>query len=296
MASINIEGFFMSVLLSTKDGILKYRLTYVDDFYIYCEMEDRSIMIQDVDETTIQFDTKFKATGNCHSYSKTLHLIDYRMFKTNNSKLDSLKNVIELELANCIFNYIDEDLIKLVDQRFGKYNSLDFSKITSSVTIENNVHLFVMKTMRFENRHDPVPSDHVETFLFDQVKKQVYCIDNKKNKQPLLDIFMAARFTSTKIEIFNSMTTDGFKLMIDDGLFGTIVCYDNEELNVYYNTFGDIKHFDEPDTIQAFLSDLMLELVTYDPSALMKNYVEAYDLELTKMSADQLKAVIMADY
>lgn len=286
----------MSVLLSTKDGILKYRLTYVDDFYLYCEMEDRSIIIQHVDETSIQFDTKFKATGNCHSYTKGLHLTDYKQFRSTNYKLDSLQSIIELELSKCIFNYLDEDLIKLVDKRFGNYSHLDFSKITNSVAVEDNVHLFIMKTMRFENKDDPVPSDHIETFLFDQLKKQVYCIENNNNTHLLLDIFSAARFSATKIEIFKSMSTDGFKLMIDNGLFGTVVCYENEEMNVYDNTFGDVKHFDEADTIHAFLTDLMLELVTHDPSALMRNYVDTYSLDLTSMSPDQLKAVFMADY
>lgn len=286
----------MSVLLSTHSDILKYTLTYVDDFYMYCEMEDRSIIIQHVDETNIQFDTKFKATGNCHSYTKGLHLTDYKLFKATNYKLDSLKSLIELELAKCIFNYLDENLIKLVDQRFGNYGNLDFSKITNSVAVEDNVHLFIMKTMRFQNKDDAVPSDHIETFLFDQLKKQVYCIENNKNTHPLLDIFSAARFSATKIEIFKSMTTDGFKVMIDNGLFGTVVCYENDELNVYDNTFGEVKHFNEADTIYAFLTDLMLELVTYDPSALMKNYVETYNLELTRLSPDELKAVFMADY
>jgi hypothetical protein len=92
------------------------------------------------------------------------------------------------------------------------------------------------------------------------------------------------------------MTTDSFKVMIDNGLMGTVVCYDNDKLTIYDNTFGDIKHFNNPTEIHAFLTDLMLELVTYDPSKLMKNYVKEYDLDLENMSVDQLKAVVMADY
>jgi hypothetical protein len=258
-------------------------------------MEDRSIMIQHVDETNIQFDTKFKATGNCFSYYKVLHYSDYTVFKANDYKLDTLKNLIELELSKCIFNYIDEHHIKLVKQRFGEYGSLDFSKITSSITVDNHVHLFILKTMRFENKDAAVPSDHKETFLFDSEKKQVY-VQNEKNKHPLLDVFTASRFSDTKIGVYESMTTESFKVMIDNGLMGTVVCYDNEKLTIYDNTFGDIKHFDSPTEITAFLNDLMLELVTYDPSILMKNYVSEYDLELKNMSVDQLKAVVMADY
>lgn len=285
----------MISLLSTNSNIPKYTLSYVDDFYMYCDMEDRSIMIQHVDETNIQFDTKFKATGNCVSYQKVLHYSDYKVFKANDYKLDTLKNLIELELSRCIFNYLDEHQIKLVKQRFGEYGSLDFSKITNSVAVEDNVHLFVMKTMRFKNKDDAVPSDYEETFLFDSEKKQVY-IQNEKNKHPLLEVFTASRFSDTKIDVYESMTTESFKVMIDNGLMGTIVCYDNKKLTVYDNTFGDIKHFDTPTEITAFLNDLMLELVTYDPSILMKNYVSEYELELESMSVDQLKAVIMADY
>lgn len=285
----------MISLLSTNSNIPKYTLSYVDDFYMYCDMEDRSIMIQHVDETNIQFDTKFKATGNCFSYHKVLHYSDYKLFKANDYKLDTLKSLIELELSRCIFNCLDEHQIKLVKQRFGEYGSLDFSKITNSVAVEDNVHLFIMKTMRFQNKDDTVPSDHKETFLFDSEKKQVY-VQNEKNKHPLLEVFTASRFSDTNIDIYESMTTDSFKVMIDNGLMGTVVCYDKDKLTIYDNTFGDIKHFNNPTEIHAFLTDLMLELVTYDPSKLMKNYVKEYDLDLESMSVDQLKAVIMADY
>lgn len=289
----------MISLLSTNSDIPKYTLSYVDDFYMYCDMEDRSIMIQHVDETNIQFDTKFKSTGNCFSYYKVLHYSDYTMFKANDYKLDTLKSLIELELSRCIFNYIDEDQIKLVKQRFGDYGSLDFSKITSSITVDNHVHLFILKTMRFENKDAAVPSDHKETFLFDSEKKQVY-VQNEKNKHSnkhsFLEIFTASRFSCTKIDIYESMITDSFKLMIDNGLMGTVVCYDNDSLTVYDNTFGDIKRFDEPSAIYAFLTDLMLELITYDPSTLMMSYVKEYDLDLKNLSSDQLKAVFMADY
>lgn len=285
----------MISLLSTNSDMPKYTLSYVDDFYMYCDMEDRSIMIQHVDETNIQFDTKFKATGNCFSYYKVLHYSDYKVFKANDYKLDTLKNLIGLELSKCIFNYLDEDQIKLVKQRFGEYGSLNFSKITNSVAVEDNVHLFILKTMRFENKDDTVPHDHEETFLFDSEKKQVY-VQNEKNTHSLLKIFTASRFSSTKIDVYESMTTDSFKLMIDNGLMGTVVCYENDKLTTYDNTFGEIKHFDNPTEITAFLNDLMLELVTYDPSPLMTNYVNEYDLDLKSMSVDQLKAVVMADY
>jgi len=285
----------MISLLSTNSNIPKYTLSYVDDFYMYCDMEDRSIMIQLVDETNIQFDTKFKATGNCVSYQKILNYSDYKLFKANDYKLDTLQSLIELELSRCIFNCLDEYQIKLVKQRFGEYGSLYFSKITNSVAVEDNVHLFIMKTMRFQNKDDTVPSDHKETFLFDSEKKQVY-VQNEKTKHSLLEVFTASRFSDTKIGVYESMTTDSFKVMIDNGLMGTVVCYDNDKLTVYDNTFGDIKYFDNPTAITAFLNDLMLELVTYDPSILMKNYVIEYDLELESMSVDQLKAVIMADY
>lgn len=285
----------MSFLLSTNSDIPKYTLSYVDDFYMYCDMEDRSIMIQHVDETNIQFDTKFKATGNCISYYKILNYSDYKVFKSNNYKLDTLKNLIELELSKCIFNYLDEVQIKLVKQHFGEYGSLDFSKITNSVAVEDNVHLFILKTTRFKNKDDAVPSEHEDIFLFDSEQKQVY-VQTEKYKHPLLEVFTASRFSNTKIGVYESMTTDSFKVMIDNGLMGTVVCYCNNKLTIYDNTFGDIKRFDDPIEIHNLLNFLMLELITDSPSVLMTNYINEYDLDLNSLSSEQLKAVVMADY
>lgn len=282
-------------ILSIDSAEPKYTLSYVDDFYMYCEMEDRTIMIQHMDETNIQFDTKFKATGNCTSYTKILHYMDYKTFKDLDYKLDKIKHIIELELSTCIFNHVDETMIKVINKDFGSYSHLNFYKNTSSITVDTHVHFFSLKTMRYKNKEDAVPDEDVKTYLFDSAKKQVY-VKSKNKKHSLLDIFKSSRFSTCKIEIYESLTTDAFKVMIDNSLMGTTVCYDNETLTIYDNTFGDVVCFKEPEIIIAALSDLMLEVIISDPSTLMIDYSKEYDIDLETMSSDQLKTIVMADY
>jgi len=272
-----------------------YTLSYMHDFYYMCEMSDRSILIQKVDETTLQFDARFKDTRNCYSYSVTLSPHDYRLLKHNNCDLRVLKIFIEQCISRYLINYLDEPMVTIFQDYLGNDVCRQSYKTSKSVAVETHVHYFKMEMSRF-NSDDYLPHYYNHSFVLDSEKKQIY-----RQKDNISNFFKVAfdptKFTSCKISIYDSITNDDFKCIIDNGLMGTILCYSNRTLSVYDNTFGSITHYEgDYDTICATILDIIKEVVVSEPSEMMTNYAAAYGIDLATMTSEQLKMFVIAAY
>lgn len=278
-----------------KDYTPKFSLTYVDDFYFQCEMDDRTMIIQHVDETGIQFDARFKDTRNCYSYTMTLAPYEYKIFTESNRQLDSIKSVIERSIVNCIFNYVDESMVNLIKESIGKNRYVKSSKTSETISVETNVYYFTVELSRF-NDNDYVPYTYEQIFIFDCVKKQMYLKKEKLNTI-FNHAFEPAKLTNCRIGIYESLTNDNFKCIIDNGLFGTVLCYSGNDLYVYDNTFGEITHHaGDLEYLHTIILDIIRDVVKTEPSIAMTDYLNEYNIELETLTNDQLKMILIADY
>lgn len=281
--------------MSFKDYTPTFTLKNVDDFYFECEMDDRTMIIQAVDETSIQFDARFKYTRNCYSYTMTLGVYEYNIFKENNRQLDSIKSVIERTIVNCIFNYVDESMVNTIKECLGKDRYIKSIKSGETITVETNVYYFTVVMSRY-NESDYVPYTYEQIFIFDCVKKQVYLKKEKLNNI-FNHVFHPAKLTTCKIKIYESLTNNNFKCVIDNGLLGTVLCYSGNDLYVYDNTFGNITHHaGDLNVIGSIVLDIVRDVIKTEPSNAMKGYLEEYDIELETLTNDQLQMILIADY
>lgn len=281
--------------ISFKDYTPKFTLTYVDDFYFQCEMDDRTMIIQAVDETCIQFDARFKETRNCYSYTMTLAPYEYKMFTESNRQLDSIKAVIERSIINCIFNYVDESMVNLIKESLGNNRYVKSFKTSETITVETNVYYFTVVLSRYDD-NDVVPYTYEKFFIFDCVKKQIYLKKEKLNNI-FNHVFHPAKLTTCKIKIYESLTNNNFKCVIDNGLLGTVLCYSGNDLYVYDNTFGNINHHTgDLNVIGSIVLDIVRDVIKTEPSNAMKGYLAEYDIELETLTNDQLQMILIADY
>lgn len=272
-----------------------YTLSYMHDFYYMCDMPDRTILIQHLDETTLQFDARFKDTRNCYTYSVTLLPNDYKLLKSNNSDLRVLKVFIEQCISRYLVNYVDEAMVRTFQDYLGTDLCKQSYKTSKSVAVETNVHYFTMEMSRF-NKEDYVPHYYKHSFVLDSAKKQIY--EQKENLSNFFKVaFDPKKFTSCNISIYDSITNDDFKCIIDNGLMCTILCYSNNTLSVYDNTFGGITYYKgDYETICSTILDIIKDVVVSEPSELMTNYAADYGIDLETMTSEQLKMFVIAAY
>lgn len=272
-----------------------YTLSYEDDFYYMCDMPDRTILIQRIDETDIQFDARFKDTRNCYSYKITLSPYDYNILKNNDCDFACLRTFVEQCIIRSLFNYVDEPMVNTLKNYLGNDTCRKSFKTSESISVETNVHYFTMQMSRF-NQDDYVPYEYENSFILDSAKKQIYV---KKNKiTNFLDgIFDPVKFTECKIKIYSSLTNNDFKCIIDNGLLGTVLCYSENILSVYDNTFGDIKVYNgDYAYLCGIILDIIKDVIVSEPSSLMQSYASEYNIDIDTITSEQLKMFVIADY
>lgn len=276
--------------LNFKDYTPDFTLSYVDDFYFLCEMSDRTILIQNTSDTDIQFDARFNDTKSNYSYTFGLSLNEYNLFKKNDFKLNSIQSIIERAIVNCLFNYVDEDSVQSIKKHLGTNSYITSIKSNESITVETNCYHFTIEMSQFNY----VPEPYYEYFIYDALNGKVY-VKNKSDNHALMPAFSSMKFTECNIVIYVSLNNNDFKVLVNNDLLGTIMCYSDKGLYVYEQTFGDINHYTgERDFINDTILKFLLGVIKCEPSQLMNKYVEDYNLDIENLSSDQLEMLIMA--
>jgi tRNA U38,U39,U40 pseudouridine synthase TruA len=273
-----------------KDYTPDFTLSYVDDFYFLCEMSDRTILIQNTSDTDIQFDARFNESKRNYSYTLGLSLNEYNLFKKNEFKLNSIQSIIEQAIIHCLFNYVDENMVQSINQHLGTNSYINSVKTNESITVETNSYHFMVEMSQFNY----VPEPYYEYFIYDPSNGQVY-VKKTSDNHTLMPAFSGVKFTKCDIAIYESLSSNDFKVLINNALLGSVMCYSDKGLYIYDQTFGDINHYTgERDFINATILRFFSDVIKYEPSALMNKYVEDYKLDIDNLTSDQLEMLIMA--
>lgn len=276
--------------MSFKDYTPDFTLSYVDDFYFLCEMSDRTILIQNTSDTDIQFDARFNDSKKNYSYTLGLSLNEYNLFKKNDFNLNSIQHLIEQTLVNCLFNYVDENMIQSIKQYLGTNSYINSVKTNESISVETNSYHFMVEMSQFNY----VPEPYYEHFIYDPSNGQVYVKKSSVN-HTLMPAFSSVKFTKCDIAIYESLNNKDFKVLINNALLGSVMSYTEKGLYVYDQTFGDINHYTgDRDFINSTILTFLSNVIKYEPSALMNKYVEDYKLDIDNLTNAQLEMLIMA--
>lgn len=274
--------------------------------YVCSQFSDRTINITVHKPKTLLFTTdKFGKkipmfNSECYTYTTTFNdsgfSFSYYMNKSNvmgdvlgMPPLSPIE-IIQNSMTNCYLNFVNEDYCKKALSFFNNSDSIDFGrKYTDGL-----VH-FTLDTREVGNKNKN-QSIH-KSYLYDETIDTIYQnIDKPGNKFSAL--FQSLIFSNSWFFIYESIHSDAFKFNVFHRKQKQYirVLYASDELTIAHLNDKTIERIISDDKIHDRLEILIKDIIIDTPTEQLARYIAEFDLDLSKLTIDEIKVLNMVDY
>lgn len=288
----------------------------LDGVYTCDDLPDRKIMIsrmaEDVSksittksggQTKLNFGDRylcsiiFHATGYSFNYELTINsmsnLSAWASFMSWGADIPSVsvETRIENQLANCYFNFVNEDDCKQALNAFG----ITFPEVVSGIVFGRKV---TDGLEHFTIDYKDGDITYQKSYLYDEEKSVIYEKTNNKSGMKFGKLFESTYFSESWFFFYKSLHCDSFKLHIMDSKDKkyTKLNYHQGALTVL-NYEGEVVSVIEGDEfVNQKINQIIHQKIIHTPSAQFKNYVKEFNLDLYQLSMEDILVINMVDY
>jgi hypothetical protein len=274
--------------------------------YMCSQLPDRIINITVTKPKTLLFTTdKFGKkipmfNSECYTYTTTFNESGFSFSYYINHSLVMVAvlgmpplspiEIIQNNMTNCYLNFVHEDSCKKALSFFNNNDSIEFGrKYTDGL-----VH-FTLDTRELGNKNKN-KSIH-KSYLYDDEIDTIYQnIDKPNNK--FSDLFQSLIFSSSWFFIYESINSDALKFNVFHRKQKQYirVLYSSEELTIAHLNDKTIERIIGDDKIHDRLEILIKDIIIDTPTEQLARYATEFDLDLSKLTIDEIKVLNMVDY
>ena len=198
--------------------------------------------------------------------------------------------IIQNNMANCYLNFVNEDYCKKALIFFNNNDSIEFGrKYTDGL-----VH-FTLDTRELgnKNKNKSIHKSYLYAYEIDTIYQN---IDKPNNK--FSELFQSLTFSSSWFFIYESIHSDALKFNVFHRKQKQYirVLYSSEEMTITHLNDKTIERVIGDDKIHDRLEILIKDIIIDTPTEKLARYATEFDLDLSKLTIDEIKVLNMVDY
>jgi hypothetical protein len=201
--------------------------------------------------------------------------------------------IIQNNMVNCYLNFVNEDHCKKALSFFNNNDSIEFGRKYTDGLIH-----FTLDTRKLENIGNIKKTISIhKSYIYDETIDTIYQnIDKAQNK--FSELFQSLTFSNSWFFIYESIHSDAFKFNVFHRKQKQYirVLYSSEQLTIAYLNDKTIERIIGDDKIHDRLEILIKDIIIDTPTEKLARYATEFDLDLSKLTIDEIKVLNMVDY
>lgn len=304
---IKVWSFFMSTQNKLINADFEFIIEDMGNHkYVCSQLPDRIINITIHKPKTILFSTDAFGkkipifNSECYTYTTTFndsglsfsYNIQFSLVKGNFLDVKELTYIqlIQNNMANCYLNFVNEEYFKKALIFCNNNDGIEFGrKYTDGL-----VH-FTINTR--ENGNKSKNASINKSYIYDETLNTIYQnVNNLNNK--FSELFNNLNFSKSWFFIYESIHSDAFKINVFHRKQKQYIRmhYFSEELTITHLNDKTTEVVIGDDNIHDRLEILIMNIIIDTPTDILTRYVTEFDLDLNKLTIDEIKILNMVDY